>query len=197
MRRWLWLALLAGVSALPGCSMVEPRPEMPPIRVDNAAPKVFNLSGRISFKQGKEGGSGSLRWTHAAPEHRITLLTPIGTTVANLVADANGVTLITSDQREFHSTDGDRLVSDVLGWSIPVNGMQYWVLARPVPDRPAEIERDAVQHVSHLVQDSWEIDYSNYRTVSWLDLPGRIVMRRGDIEVRLVIDNWKIADNNP
>jgi outer membrane lipoprotein LolB len=183
----LCATLLAGCSTLRGVEREDVAPAEP------SEPTVFNLSGRISFKQGKEAVFGGLRWHHANPEHQITLFSPVGTTIASLVGDTDGYTLTTSDQREFRSTDPDSLVLQVLGWRIPVNGMQHWVLGRAVPERPASFMRDQNQHLSHLEQDDWNIDYSDYRRFASVYLPGRIVMKRGDIEIRLFVDTWKLA----
>lgn len=187
-----WVGAIA-VSLLAGCSTWRGVEREESASTDVSEPKVFNLSGRISFKQGKEAVFGNLRWHHANPEHQITLLSPVGTTVASLVGDGTGFTLTTSDQREFHSTDADALVLQVLGWRIPVNGMQHWVLGRAVPERPASFMRDQNQRLSHLEQDDWNIDYSDYRRLSSVYLPGRIVMKRDDIEIRLFVDTWKLA----
>ncbi|MDP1896659.1 MAG: lipoprotein insertase outer membrane protein LolB, partial [Sulfurimicrobium sp.] len=80
----------------------------------------------------------------------------------------------------------------VLGWRLPLEGMQHWVLGRPTPDGAVEIERDDSMRVTRLRQQEWSIEYRDYRMEGNFVLPSRIVMRNDTLEIKLVVDNWEL-----
>ena len=151
--------------------------------------KALKLSGRLGIKNGKEGHSGSLRWLHASPDHEITVYSPIGTTVAKIVQNGEGAKLTTSDNETYQATDADKLMERVMGWSFPLNCMQYWVLGRISPEGQAEEERGPNNRLMHLKQQDWDIQYADYRPLANIELPYRIVMKRADFTIRFVVDS--------
>ncbi len=153
------------------------------------APQVFQLNGRIGVRYGEEGFSGSLRWQHGAGGDEILLFSPLGQTVARIERNAAGVAL---DVAEGHyvAQDAAELTQRVLGWRLPLDGMQYWVTGRPAPHGAANATRDEAMNLVHLSQQEWEIEYRDYRPEGNFVLPSRIVMRNGTVELRLVADEW-------
>jgi outer membrane lipoprotein LolB len=186
---WQRLIVVATILALAACAGAQRRPvTLAPATI--AAVQPLDISGRISLRQGREGHSGGLRWHFDPPNHDIRVLSPLGQTVARIVEDAKGVTLTTPDSRSVRAKDPDALVEAALGWRLPLKGLQHWVLGLAAPGSTAKTETDEDNHVAKIFQDNWEISYGRYRAVQGTELPGRIVMRRDDIEVRLVVDSW-------
>lgn len=189
--RRIGCALLVAL-AVAGCASLESRRDSkaPVVALGEAIDiKVLKLSGRLAIKQGNEGNSGSLRWLHASPDHEITVYSPIGTTVAKIVQNQQGAKLTTSDDKTYQAIDADKLMEQVMGWSFPLNGMQYWVLGRVSPDGQAEEERGPNNRLMHLKQQDWDIQYADYRPLANIELPYRIVMKRADFTIRLVVDS--------
>ena len=178
--------------ALAGCASFESRRDgKAPILTPGEAVdiKALKLLGRIGIKQGNEGHSGSLRWLHASPDHEITVYSPIGTTVAKIVQNEQGAKLTTGEDETYQAADADKLMEQVMGWSFPLNGMQYWVLGRVAPEGQAEEERGPNNRLMHLKQQDWDIQYADYRPLANIELPYRIVMKRADLTIRFVVDS--------
>ncbi len=186
------LALAAAVLlSVAGCASVSQRDAAPTTEIGQPtqAWKAVRLTGRLSIKQGKEAQFGNVRWLHDSPHHEIDVISPLGATVANIVQDPQRVTLVTSDRQKYEALDADRLMESVLGWSLPLNGMQYWVLGKPAPpEQEAQAELGPDNRLARLNQQQWQIEYSNYRPVGNMQYPGKIVMRRDDVEIRFVVD---------
>ena len=66
-----------------------------------------------------------------------------------------------------------------------------WVLARPQPGSAAEIENDAAGRLARLRQSGWEIRYPRYADETPGSLPTRLELQRADLQVQLLIDEWK------
>lgn len=164
---------------------------LPPVRQMDAtaAPETFQLQGRIGVRYGTEGFSGNFRWKHDARSDEILLLSPLGQAVARIERDASGVNLDTPDGH-YAAQDVDELTQRILGWSLPLEGMQYWVTGRQSPDGAASVTRDASLNITRLQQQQWEIEYPSYLAQGPYVLPARVAMRNGTLELKLVVDEW-------
>ena len=158
-----------------------------------AAPTAerFEFSGRIGVKYDNSSFSGNLRWRHAADGDEIWLYSPLGQTVANLRRDDAGAELITSEKKRYAAADAEQLTREVLGWNLPLAGLQYWVVGRVAPHfPPLAVERDAAQRLSQLQQNAWRIVFARYAPAEQGGLPEKLTLQYRDIEIRLVIDTW-------
>lgn len=174
-------ALLLG-----GCAT----PTQPLVRLPHTEHASFVLDGRIAVKFDSQHSSGGIRWQHNADSDDITMLAPLGITIAHVRRDAHGALLETSGKHYF-AQDSSELMQRALGWHFPLQGMPYWVQAQPMPGSPASIEREANGQISLLRQDGWEIHYTAYAAATADSLPRRMIMQREDLEIRLLIDEWK------
>lgn len=184
------IVLLGGCAAL-----TVPAPgEIPELGAPAQEISRFRLSGRIAVKHNEQGFSGSLRWEHAAARDEMFILSPLGQVVARIERDAAGAALTTSDQQTLRADDAESLTAAALGWRLPLAGLQYWVLGRPAPIAPAVIERNGDNRVSRLRQHGWRIDYLEYAALPELSLPGKILLQRENLEVKLIIDSWDLSN---
>lgn len=182
------LALL-GALFLGGCAT--PAPRLPAVTPSQTAPQAFQLNGRIGVKHDGQGFSGNLSWRHAANADDIQLRSPLGQTVAHIQRDAGSVTLDTPESH-YSAQNPEELTELVLGWRLPLDGMQYWVLARAAPDGAAESERDDGMRLTRLRQQGWNIEYRDYHMEGNHVLPSRIVMRNDSLELKLIVDSWEL-----
>ncbi len=175
----LVLALLAGCASNP--------PAARPAQADLAA---FTLDGRIAVKYDGQRSSGSFHWLHDAASDDITMLAPLGLTIAHIQRDAHGASLEASG-KHYAAPDSAELMQRALGWALPLDGLPYWVMALPAPGIPASMERNDSGQVSLLRQDGWEIRYTAYTATTANSLPLRLTLQRDNLEIRLLIDEWK------
>jgi len=156
-----------------------------------AAVRSFQLTGRIAVKHDGQGFSGTLRWSHDARHDEVFLQSPLGQGVARIERDGGGVTLVTSDDKIYRAGTVEALTHQVLGWQLPLDGLEHWVLGRAAPESSARRIIGENGQLSRLLQDGWQVDFGRYRTIQGAELPGRLVVAYGnDLEVRLVIDQW-------
>lgn len=171
---------------LAGCATTVPQPPPAP----GAGEAGFVLDGRIAVKFDSQHSSGGIRWAHGADSDDVTMLAPLGITVAHVRRDAHGALLETSG-KQYAAADSDELMQRTLGWHLPLQGMPYWVRAQAMPGLPASVERDANGQITLLRQDGWDIHYTAYAAATADSLPRRMIMQREKLEIRLLIDEWK------
>jgi len=164
-------------------------PQVPP--VDSTTDiDAFELKGRVAVNLDGRGYSARLKWNHETTSDALWLYSPVGSTIATLVADGDRATLVTAKKESFSSDNVQELTREVLGWDLPLTGLRYWVLGRVDPDVPVmSLEQDDQLRIKQLVQRDWQIDYLAYSGDS--ALPSSMVLRYSDLRMRLIIDGWK------
>ncbi len=173
-----------------GCASNPPLVQ-PVTRSAGSSTSSFSLSGRIAIKNDKERSFVGVHWSHiSSQEDEISLIAPLGQTVARINRNVGVVELDTSDKQYF-AEDAEALTQKILGWRLPLEGMIYWVLALPEPDIDADIKRDEKNRISMLKQDGWEIHYTKYAAQAADSLPLRMSLQREKLNIDLLIDAWE------
>lgn len=191
-----WLA--AGVALLGGCAQwpgFEPPARSYRLSLSKP-PESFNLEGRISVRTGENAFSGGMIWRHGPREDRLLLRTPLGQGVAELHGTAEEVTLKDADGRLYRADDAEALVRQVVGMTLPIKGLAWWVVGHPSPGARYQAEADEAGRLAVLRQEDWRIEFSRYAPgggAHAAPLPGKLVAQRGeDLEIRLVVDEWRL-----
>lgn len=159
----------------------------------------FGLIGRASVKGGKESFSGGVQWHHAGDSDEILLLSPLGQTLAQIQRTSDGVYLTTSEQQRYYATDVESLTEQVLGWRLPLMGLQYWIQSTSSPVTASAVDIDIDGRIAAIRQDGWEINYLSYFPMSQIQTqtaqaltarPQLMILKRMNFQIKLVIDHW-------
>ncbi len=162
----------------------------------------FGLIGRVSVKGGKESFAGGVQWHHGEGGDEILLLSPLGQTLAQIQRISEGVHLRTSEQN-YYATDVESLTEQVLGWRLPLQGLQYWIQSLNSPATASEIDMDINGRVMAIRQDGWEISYLSYfpalrapTTQSQTARPKLLMLKRSALQIKLIIDDWNLGSSH-
>jgi outer membrane lipoprotein LolB len=205
-----WISIVALLLVTTGCATLKPATEMPlPIPAGNPAElhqdhikqlshiKQFFLQARIGIQSDGKGSSGSTRWRHHPEGDDISMISPVGGTVAKIIANAEGVTLTSNDGKVLQAADAESLTEQHLGWRLPLAGLPDWALGRPANRPLEELHWDSIGRITKLKQDGWEIEYPEYMEASGYRLPKRINLRSKNLTLKLVIENWAELNQAP
>jgi outer membrane lipoprotein LolB len=180
------LLAFVGMFFLSGCASLEHR-SRPPAQPEFAP---FLLHGRIAVNYRGEKFATELRWTHQTQSDEILLLAPLGKTVARITRDAKQATLA-QGERHYHAENVEALMTELLGWYLPLDSLHHWVLGLPASGNAAQSERNEYGQISRLKQDDWEVSYTEYADTRADSLPKRLEFSRAELRVKLVIDGWE------
>lgn len=191
------MVLLVTLSA--GCALT---PDASPTAADAWATrqqtlvglKQWDSNGRIGVINGQEGWHANFLWTQQNTDYRIELIGPLGQGRVLIAGNEETVRIQTQDGRSETAPDPDTLVEQTIGTRLPVNGLRYWVRGLPAPGPTTQLQTDDSGRLIRLEQNGWVIEYPSYipTSVLNLDLPERIIARRQDLSVKLVIEQWKL-----
>jgi outer membrane lipoprotein LolB len=153
----------------------------------------FELMGRALVKGGDKGFSGGVRWNHTSTDDNIHLLSPFGQVVAEIKSNNGAVLLTTSEHKIYRATNVENLTKDVLGWRLPLLGLQYWVRGLNSPKTKSEMDRNTDGRIIGIRQDGWTITYTAYFPSQLIktERPRVLVLKRSNLKIKLVIDNWE------
>lgn len=161
---------------------------------------TIDLGGRLSVRYQSRGKEetlhGSFAWSQSPTQTTVTLLSPLGQTMAIIDVSPEGATLTQGGQPVRIAANVDTLTADTLGWPLPVAGLREWLQGFALDSAGRRhVATPAAPEIT--TQDGWRIRYAN-----WLDdtapqsRPKRIDLARatehaGDVSIRIVIDTWQ------
>lgn len=162
--------------------------------------QAIDISGRMSVRYQQNGRDealhGSFEWRQRPDGTVVTLLSPLGQTLARIAITREGATLTQAGQPPLSAADPDALAFQALGWPLPVAGLRDWLqgMVDTASGRRVAVspEDDGAEIVS---ADGWRLKYPAWEA-SPAVRPRRIDLSRsteqaGEVALRLVIDNFQ------
>ena len=189
----VFIALLSGC-AIPPATSPEAAAAWTARQNRLARISTWQADGRIGVVSGQDGWHANFQWAQQNSGYRIDLIGPLGQ--GRVIVESNGTEarIQTQDGQSWTAPDADALLEQSLGVRLPVNGLRYWARGLPEPGSTPTLQTDAQGRLTRLEQNGWVIEYPAYAPTSILnlDLPERIVARRQDLSVKLVIEQWTL-----
>jgi len=167
-----------------------------PVAVDPERVHAFDLTGRVNVRvEANSYPTAGIRWRHEPDSDELWLYSALGSGVARMRQDASGATLIASDGKEYRAPDLKRLTREVLGWNLPLDGLQYWVRGLPSPALDAAEQRYGANGRPELLkQAGWQVAYLDWAPAGVSGLPSKVDLSGDGLRVRLVIKEWKVDE---
>ena len=151
----------------------------------------WSFSGRLAVKDKVEDSwSASLRWQQGGGSYDIRLAGAFGQGAARLFGHQGYAVIETADHAALTASSAELLMEEQLGWSVPVQGLKYWLVGLPEPSLITRYALDESGRLSELEQSGWQIRYSSYQRVNGVELPRLLELENTRLRARLVIDRW-------
>ena len=128
-------ALAALVLLLAGCASLSPpqaeTPQAEQAMRSRSFQDAIDLTGRLSLHYQSaykdEALHGSFTWAQQPAQTTVTLMSPLGQTLAVIDLMPDGATLTQAGQPPRAAADVDTLTAETLGWPLPISGLRYWL----------------------------------------------------------------------
>ncbi|MBI3775617.1 MAG: outer membrane lipoprotein LolB [Gammaproteobacteria bacterium] len=150
----------------------------------------WSFTGRIAVQANNDGWSGTMQWMQNDQNYVIDIRGPAGTGTVRLERSEQGNVLRLSDEQSFAGHDVRALLIEHIGWDIPVDALQRWIIGRPDPGFDKQFELDDAGRLLHLRQSGWDVEYKRYSRTGMFDLPEKIFARNEHAQLRLFVDEW-------
>lgn len=153
----------------------------------------WTINGRLAVSNGAESWNLDMSWQQQGHTYLIKLAGPLGAGKIQLRGDQNGVVLDDGENAPRYAENANRLLYENTGLDIPVEGMRYWVRGLPDPQMTNGGLDLLAGKIQKMHQGGWQLQYRRYQQVNETSLPQKLFMRRDDLDVRLVIDQWQLG----
>jgi outer membrane biogenesis lipoprotein LolB len=152
------------------CASVPPIAPLPQLA---AVPADFEVSGRLAVRQGDRSDIAKLRWTRKGQHDLWVIASPLGNEVARLESDAGGATLHRAGAPSESARTFQALTERLLGVPLDPGEMAGWI-----------------HGASPTGSGGWKVSIDETQRAGNVDLAKRITATRGDVVVRLIVDEY-------
>ncbi|MEN8258984.1 MAG: lipoprotein insertase outer membrane protein LolB [Pseudomonadota bacterium] len=190
MRILVCLLLLVWLS---GCATLVPEPVAGLSDEQRRLLYAFNdwrVQGRIAVRADDESWQASLDWRHQPDVETLRLSGPLGQGGVDVQMSDAFIRITQADGTTEVSSRPEELLAERIGFPVPLGALRYWVVGVPAPDRHASLEYDEAGRLRMIRQMGWAVEYERYMTVGDKVLPQKLVVRKGGIMLKLVVDQW-------
>jgi len=180
------VTLLSLLLLLPACSHFATQPEL--------TPGGWVAKGRIGIRTAEQSENAYFAWQQQDNRYQVNLTGPLGQGNVELKGSPDGLTLRRPGEPDVSATSPEQLMRQLLGWSIPLQGMPYWLQGRPYPQAPYDSTTDTDnQQLKSLKQLDWQLDYLSYMETPAGPLPKKLRASHGPYRITLIIQQWQHA----
>lgn len=152
--------------------------------------RSWDLSGRLGYRAGDEGGSASIDWQQREEQGELNFSGPLGIGSARIVWHP-GYAELDNGKEKVVANSSAGLAYRLTGMQLPIEALQFWVrgLAWPLLDSTPQF--DQLGQISALEQAGWSVQFDRYAPVDGLQLPFRIRAHHDDQRFTLIIKDWQ------
>ncbi len=193
--RWVFLCL---VMMLPACTALKPGPEAiqgVKARQQLAALESWRINGRVGVRSADESWQAGLVWNHDRGVDRLYLSGPFGQGALSIKISGGYIRVASADGTVEESEDPVQMLESILGVTVPVQALRYWLLGLSDPDAAGDSEYDRMGRMVKLNQLGWVTRYEDYRIVQQWYVPRKLSVANESTTVKLVIDDWLFPDS--
>ena len=131
--------------------------------VSEVANIVWNFKARLEVSSGVDLEVGS-EVDSKAQSNDVRLFGPLGIGAVSLQFNAESVMLLDNAGVKHFGNNAQELLTEIVGWPIPIDSLRMWLFALPNPDAVFRYKLDSSGNdVIALEQAGWQINYSAYR----------------------------------
>ncbi|QGP53710.1 Outer-membrane lipoprotein LolB precursor [Piscirickettsia salmonis] len=197
------LYLLACIVLLNACATTTADHSTPPLPKNNHAAwqhyqqqlvtkTHWQLQGIIAVRYAKQAQQANLNWSQQGLDcYQVNLSGPLGIGEIQLTHQQGQYRFTDSHGQTTEANSAQLLMQSLLGWSLPVNGLYYWIRGLASPDMPYQKTLDEYGRLITLSQSGWNISYQRYQWQNGLPLPTLIRLKNQQLWLKIAISDWQ------
>lgn len=152
--------------------------------------QAWQMVGRLNIKVPGRSGTMSINWRQQGDRYELIVDGPIGTSIARISGDREGVSVTASDATRYGSSP-EMLLYSLTGWRFPVSNLRYWIKGLPAPGSDAKIQLSNFGYPERIEQQGWTVVYQQYGLGHSLRLPAKLTVSHEDVHLRFMVKTWE------
>lgn len=186
----LWVIL--SLSLLSACATKTPD-NLIPIQVNHVSQtQAWEMQGKLAVKTPNNKFSTNLYWLHTPDSNELKLTTMLGTTVLSLTTQ-HGIARLEVDGKIYEHHDAQELLTEITGWSIPVDSLPLWITGQTDIDDKI-ISQDQQLRPQVLLSSSdtpWRVEFKSWQQQSGAQLPRLLQLTKDQLRLKIQISQWQ------
>lgn len=154
---------------------------------------VWDAVGKLGIRTPEQSNSARFNWQQQDQQFDIRVTNLLGQNLATLVGNPNQVQLDIAGQDRYITDSPELFLQQQLGWSLPVDMLNYWIKGVPAPDSQASYQLNEQGLLENLIQAGWQVNFSRYQTLESHTLPSKIRLQQGGVALTLLIKRWNLT----
>lgn len=153
----------------------------------------WSLLGTLAVRPASgDAARVTMQWRQSPDSYIVRFMGPLGVGLFEVEGSATGVEARFPDGRRTSAASPEALLEREIGWSVPLQGLRYWIVGVPVPDgAPSKVELDDRGRLARLEQAGWTVIYERYGALDGLPLPERIRFSNASVDATVIVRRWK------
>lgn len=158
----------------------------------------WEFSGKVGIRSDTLSESANIIWKYADQSNNVRMFGPLGAGAIKLDFDRYGVQLSDSKGLVHRGNSAEQLLTQIVGWPIPIDALNFWLFGLPAPDSVYEYQLSDTGRLSQLKQMGWTISYSAYtdypkinRNFARKVLAQKQVSGEQTLTVKIITKNWQ------
>ena len=154
---------------------------------------TWTAEGKLGLRINGKGNSASFSWQNEGQGYLLRLHGPFGQGKVSLQKE-NGWVTLNSKEHNDTARSPEQLMEAALGWTLPISELVYWIKGLPSLESPVgRLSENTLGKPETLEQQGWHIRYSDYAVENGVMLPHKIIAKRQNVRLVLVIKRWQLA----
>ncbi len=182
---------ISGCGALTQAPVLPTLPDWESHAGQARAVENWQIIGKIAIRENNEYNSGSLNWTQQAQHYQIHIAGPLGQGAISIEGNPLLTRLNISGEGSYVTQDPERMLREQIGWTIPLDNLNYWIRGLPAPSSPHRKTLDDHHRLRELFQDDWQVRYFGYLPTATAQLPRKVIISHNlGITITLLVKQW-------
>ena len=151
----------------------------------------WQVEARIALTDGRESWQAALLWRQGGDRFELQMRGPFGQGGGVMKGDGRSVRLRLRDGRQAVGDDAGTLLARLLGWTIPVAELRYWIRGVPATTPYEQLRWNREGEIESFRQAGWSLHFSQYRLFENQRLPRKITAQGQRWRIKVVVDRWR------
>jgi outer membrane lipoprotein LolB len=158
----------------------------------------WTIKGKIGIRSPKNIDSAVInQWQQNGDQYLLDLSSTLfGLGATRLQGDDTYLMIQRSGEKPVFSSEPEALMKAETGWPLPLRQIPYWIKGLSAPGSAFSRTFSETGHPYLLKQDNWQVEYSHFKQLGDLFLPGKIKFVRGGFKITIIARQWTLPSNH-
>lgn len=159
----------------------------------------WSFQGKLAIRSRHNAYNLRVRWQQQKNDFTLQLSGPLGLQPVTITYRESGELFMSRNGQITNYESAAALASavpELTEWGAYIPALPNWLKGIPHTVYPIKNISLSNHKLSSIEQMDWRIEYQKYKSINSFQLPTKITVVRGEIEAKIVINHWLIADTD-